>query len=74
MDDEHAPAQSAATKAPSAGLKQGSLNLPRLAFIGLAYFSLAPVIYLNMAVIGIGWAVWWSRRRQLDSISLSAEV
>ncbi len=31
-----------------AGLKRDSLNLPRLAFIGLAYFSLAPVIYLNM--------------------------
>jgi len=30
------------------GLKRDSLNLPRLAFIGLAYFSLAPVIYLNM--------------------------
>jgi hypothetical protein len=30
------------------GLRRNSLNLPRLAFIGLAYFSLAPVIYLNM--------------------------
>jgi len=30
------------------GLRQSSLNLPRLIFIGLAYFSLAPVIYLNM--------------------------
>lgn len=30
------------------GLRRGSLNLPRLAFIGLAYFSLAPAIYLNM--------------------------
>jgi amino acid transporter len=29
-------------------LRAGSLNLPRLAFIGLAYFSLAPAIYLNM--------------------------
>ena len=48
VDDEHAPARPTATKPPSAGLKQGSLNLPRLAFIGLAYFSLAPVIYLNM--------------------------
>lgn len=30
------------------GLKRNSLNLRRLIFIGLAYFSLAPVIYLNM--------------------------
>lgn len=30
------------------GLRKGSLNLRRLLFIGLAYFSLAPVIYLNM--------------------------
>jgi amino acid transporter len=29
-------------------LRGGSLNLSRLAFIGLAYFSLAPAIYLNM--------------------------
>jgi amino acid transporter len=162
VDDEQAPRQSAATKAPSAGLKQGSLNLPRLAFIGLAYFSLALIvislwqggpssayaylgeifvffvlllyIFVNLAnlvyharfhrqefnwflngfvpiagiaidgyvlykgffvseislpfksgssivwfslawaVLGIGWALWWSRRRRLDSISLSAEV
>jgi hypothetical protein len=53
VDDEHALAQSAATKAPSASLKQGSLNLPRLAFIGLAYFSLAPVIYLNLDSISL---------------------
>ncbi len=33
---------------PVSGLRAGSLNLPRLAFIGLAYFSLAPGIYLNM--------------------------
>lgn len=32
-------------------LRFGSLNLRRLAFIGLAYFSLAPVIYLNMGFI-----------------------
>jgi amino acid transporter len=30
------------------GLRRNSLNLRRLIFIGLAYFSLAPVIYLNM--------------------------
>lgn len=34
--------------APPSRLTSGSLNLPRLAFIGLAYFSLAPAIYLNM--------------------------
>jgi amino acid transporter len=33
---------------PGEGLRRSSLNLPRLVFIGLAYFSLAPVIYLNM--------------------------
>ena len=48
MDDQQAAAQPAATKTARTGLKQNSLNLPRLAFIGLAYFSLAPVIYLNM--------------------------
>ena len=36
------------TDKTATGLKRDSLNLPRLAFIGLAYFSLAPVIYLNM--------------------------
>lgn len=30
------------------GLRAGSLNLPRLIFIGLAYFALAPAIYLNI--------------------------
>jgi amino acid transporter len=33
---------------PTRTLRAGSLNLRRLAFIGLAYFSLAPAIYLNM--------------------------
>jgi amino acid transporter len=43
------PAGQQLEETPSrAGLKRDSLNLPRLAFIGLAYFSLAPVIYLNM--------------------------
>jgi amino acid transporter len=32
-------------------LAGGSLNLRRVAFIGLAYFALAPVIYLNMGFI-----------------------
>ena len=36
------------TPAGTAGLRRNSLNLRRLIFIGLAYFSLAPVIYLNM--------------------------
>ncbi len=43
--DEH---QAAVTTPAREGLRRNSLNLPRLAFIGLAYFSLAPVIYLNM--------------------------
>ncbi len=34
--------------ASGVGLRRNSLNLRRLIFIGLAYFSLAPVIYLNM--------------------------
>jgi amino acid transporter len=37
-----------------AGLRRDSLNLRRLAFIGLAYFSLAPVIYLNMGFMETG--------------------
>jgi amino acid transporter len=45
--DETRPRGQVAEKAET-GLKRDSLNLPRLAFIGLAYFSLAPVIYLNM--------------------------
>ena len=48
MDDQEAVPQPIATKTGQEGLKRNSLNLPRLAFIGLAYFSLAPVIYLNM--------------------------
>ena len=44
MDDQQATVTTPARE----GLKRNSLNLPRLAFIGLAYFSLAPVIYLNM--------------------------
>jgi putrescine importer len=37
-----------ATAGGQGGLRRNSLNLRRLIFIGLAYFSLAPVIYLNM--------------------------
>ncbi|HYA53405.1 MAG TPA: hypothetical protein VEG33_19825 [Streptosporangiaceae bacterium] len=48
MDDKQAASQPAMTKPAQEGLRRNSLNLPRLAFIGLAYFSLAPVIYLNM--------------------------
>src|SRR5437899_42336 len=48
VDDNQAASPSAATKPGRGGLAKNSLNLPRLAFIGLAYFSLAPVIYLNM--------------------------
>jgi amino acid transporter len=31
-------------------------------------------ILITLTAGAYGWAVWWSRRRQLDSISLSAEV
>ena len=48
MDNTRPGSQQVEAKAAGAGLKRDSLNLPRLAFIGLAYFSLAPVIYLNM--------------------------
>ncbi|MBO0815884.1 MAG: amino acid permease, partial [Actinobacteria bacterium] len=48
MADPQAASQPPATQLASEGLRRDSLNLPRLAFIGLAYFSLAPVIYLNM--------------------------
>jgi len=48
MDDQQAASQPAMTKPAQEGLRRNSLNLPRLAFTGLAYFSLAPVIYLNM--------------------------
>jgi amino acid transporter len=46
--EPQAPAGSVATETAGEGLRRNSLNLPRLIFIGLAYFSLAPVIYLNM--------------------------
>jgi amino acid transporter len=47
VEDSQASSQSVVTDAAE-GLRRNSLNLPRLTFIGLAYFSLAPVIYLNM--------------------------
>jgi amino acid transporter len=46
--DSQASSESVATGQAQEVLRRNSLNLPRLAFIGLAYFSLAPVIYLNM--------------------------
>ncbi|MFN2589979.1 MAG: hypothetical protein ABR518_04340, partial [Actinomycetota bacterium] len=33
------------------GLRRDALRLLHLAFVGLAYFSLAPVIYFNMGLI-----------------------
>jgi len=42
--DTQPGSQHADEKAAGTGLKRDSLNLPGLAFIGLAYFSLAPVI------------------------------
>src|ERR1700739_3492407 len=44
VDDQ----QATVTTPTQESLRRNNLNLPRLAFIGLAYFSLAPVIYLNM--------------------------
>jgi putrescine importer len=48
VEDPQASSQSVVTETAAEGLKRNSLNLSRLTFIGLAYFSLAPVIYLNM--------------------------
>jgi amino acid transporter len=48
MDDSKSALPGVATESGRAGLKRDSLDLRRLVFIGLAYFSLAPVIYLNM--------------------------
>ncbi len=48
MDNQKAASGLPATEPAPEGLRRNSLNLPRLVFIGLAYFSLAPVIYLNM--------------------------
>lgn len=48
MDGTQPGGQQVEVKPESGRLKRDSLNLPRLTFIGLAYFSLAPVIYLNM--------------------------
>jgi hypothetical protein len=50
------------------GFFVGEISLPFKSGSSIVWFSLA------WAVIGIGWALWWSRRRRLDSISLSAEV
>lgn len=48
MDSGPSTASPRSGQTGTGGLRRGSLNLPRLAFIGLAYFSLAPAIYLNM--------------------------
>jgi amino acid transporter len=40
----------ASNQSGQVGLQRG-LNLRRVAFVGLAYFALAPVIYLNMGLI-----------------------
>jgi hypothetical protein len=44
------------------------LALPFKTGGGIVWFSLA------WAVIGIFWALWWSRRKRLASISLASEV
>jgi amino acid transporter len=44
------------------------ISLPFKTGSSIVWFSVA------WAVIGIFWALWWSRRRRLASISLSAEV
>ena len=50
------------------GFFVSEISLPFKSGSSIVWFSLA------WAVLGIGWALWWSRRRRLDSISLSAEV
>jgi amino acid transporter len=44
--------------------------------LGLPFKTGSSIVWISLAwaVIGIGWAVWWSRRRQLSSISLASEV
>ena len=55
MDDQQAASQPAMTKPAQEGLRRNSLNLPRLAFIGLAYFSLALAPVLDLALgAGVG--------------------
>jgi amino acid transporter len=49
VDRTDPPAQGGDASGPR--LQRGSLNLRRIAFVGLAYFALAPVIYLNMGLI-----------------------
>jgi amino acid transporter len=50
------------------GFFVSEISLPFKTGSSIVWFSLA------WAVIGIFWALWWSRRRQLTSISLSSEV
>jgi len=50
------------------GFFVSEISLPFKSGSSIVWFSLA------WAVLGILWAVWWSRRRRLSSISLSTEV
>ena len=50
------------------GFFVSEISLPFKTGSSIVWFSLA------WAVIGIFWALWWSRRRHLASISLSVEV
>ncbi|WP_164836530.1 APC family permease [Actinacidiphila soli] len=51
VSERATPGAAAVPSPPETRLAGGSLNLRRVAFIGLAYFALAPVIYLNMGFI-----------------------
>ena len=50
------------------GFFVSEISLPFKSGSSIVWFSLA------WAVLGILWALWWSRRRRLSSISLSTEV
>jgi len=50
------------------GFFVSEISLPFKTGSSIVWFSLA------WTVIGILWALWWSRRRRLSSISLSAQV
>jgi amino acid transporter len=50
------------------GFFVSEISLPFKTGSSIVWFSLA------WAVIGIFWALWWSRRRRLASISLASEV
>jgi amino acid transporter len=44
--------------------------------LGLPFKTGSSIVYFSLAwtVIGIGWMLWWRRRRRLSSISLADEV